>query len=325
MKPATVINALLRQHFPDDRPLQQIALVACGGSLVDMYPAHYFLNRESISLRSYMMTANEFVHAPPKALGAQTLTIICSHGGNTPESVAAARLAKQNGSITITLTHNPQAELLKWSDSNVLYEWGDNSQVVNNPMAQILCYCVEALQQTESFKNYQAFMQGLEQIDDIVATACQKNHAACLSFARRYQNEKLFYILSSGASYGHAYGFAICSLMEMQWLNAASIHSGEYFHGPFEVTDAQTPWIVMVNEGQTRALDLRVTDFLPRYAEKIEVVDARALGLSAIDPEVVDYFNPILFYSVMCGYRAALADLRQHPLETRRYMGKTDY
>ena len=35
------------------------------------------------------------------------------------------------------------------------------------------------------------------------------------------------YILSSGASYSHAYGFAICSLMEMQWLHAAPIHSGE--------------------------------------------------------------------------------------------------
>jgi fructoselysine-6-P-deglycase FrlB-like protein len=40
---------------------------------------------------------------------------------------------------------------------------------------------------------------------------------------------------------------------------------------------------------------------------------------------VVDYFNPVLFYSIMCDYRAALADIRQHPLSTRRYMGVVDY
>ncbi len=85
---------------------------------------------------------------------------------------------------------------------------------------------------------------------------------------KKYQDEKLFYILSSGASYGHAYGFAICSLMEMQWLHAAPIHSGEYFHGPFEVTNKETPFILLMNEGRTRAMDERALAFLTKYAEK---------------------------------------------------------
>ncbi|GJM75708.1 hypothetical protein HMSSN036_79240 [Paenibacillus macerans] len=131
--------------------------------------------------------------------------------------------------------------------------------------------------------------------------------------------------MSSGASYGHAYGFAICSLMEMQWLNAAPIHSGEYFHGPFEVTDKETPFILMMNEGRTRALDERALTFLKQYAEKVEVVDAKELGIGTIADEVVEFFNPILFYSILCVYREALADVRNHPLETRRYMGKVAY
>lgn len=300
-------------------------LVACGGSLVDMYPAHYFLNSESTVLHSYMMTANEFVYAAPKTLGNQSLTIVCSHGGNTPESVAAAELAQQRGSVTVTLTHNETARLIDFSDGNLLYAWGNDSQVVNNPMALILSLCVEALQQTEGFDGYADFQSGMGQIDAVIASARQQVQTRTAAFADRYAKESLFYILSSGASYGHAYGFAICSLMEMQWLNAASIHSGEYFHGPFEVTDHSTPWILMMNEGRTRPLDERVRDFLSRYADKVEVIDAKALGLGVIPAGVVEYFNPILFYSVMCEYRAALAKVRQHPLETRRYMGQVDY
>ncbi len=325
MKPTKLITDLLEQHFTPDNPLRQIALVACGGSLVDMYPAHYFLGRESVSLRSTMMTANEFVYAPPKTLGSQTLTIVCSHGGNTPESVAAARLAQSRGSATIALTHNSDAELLNHATAHICYEWGDNSQVVNNPMAQILCLCMEAVAKTEGYAARDAFLHSLDRIDEIIARARRQVAPNCQAFAERFQHERLFYVLSSGASYGHAYGFAICSLMEMQWLNAASIHSGEYFHGPFEVTDDQTPWIVMVNEGPTRPLDERVVAFLARHASKTKIVDARELGLNALSPEVVDYFNPVLFYSVMCEYRAALAILRRHPLETRRYMGKTAY
>ena len=111
----------------------------------------------------------------------------------------------------------------------------------------------------------------------------------------------------------------------MQRLDAASIHSGEFFHGPFEVTDNHVPFILLMNEGRTRALDQRAQAFLNRYNDKTEVVDARELGLNALPASVVDYFNPVLFYSIMCDYRAALADIRQHPLSTRRYMGVVDY
>ena len=319
-----IITSLLASQF-SEQPLRQIFLVACGGSLVDMYPAHYFLNEQSNMLRPWIMTANEFVHATPHALGASSLVIVCSHGGNTPESVAAARLAKSNGATTITLTHNAEAQLIEWSDHNLLYQWGAESLVTENPMALILSLCADVLHQVEGYTNWQDFRQAFKQIDSVIHSAQVKVANRCHDFATSYQHESLFYILSSGASYGHAYGFAICSLMEMQRLDAASIHSGEYFHGPFEVTDNHVPFILLMNEGRTRALDERALSFLKRFNDKTVLVDARELGLDTLPASVVDYFNPVLFYSIMCEYRAALADIRQHPLETRRYMGKMDY
>ena len=272
-----------------------------------------------------MYTANEFVYATPKTLGENSLVIVCSHGGNTPESVAAAKLAQQHQAHTITLTHNAQAQLIEYASHNILYAWGNDTNVVDNPMAIILNLCVDTLQQVEGFNNYADFQQGMTQINGVIAHGRQQVADRCQRFAQKYQDEKLFYILSSGASYGHAYGFAICSLMEMQWLHAAPIHSGEYFHGPFEVTDKETPFILLMNEGRTRAMDERALAFLTKYAEKVEVVDAKELGIGVLPPSVVEFFNPVLFYSIMCEYRSALADIRQHPLDTRRYMGLVEY
>jgi fructoselysine-6-P-deglycase FrlB-like protein len=113
--------------------------------------------------------------------------------------------------------------------------------------------------------------------------------------------------------------------MEMQWLNASAIHSGEFFHGPFEITDGQTAFVVLVNEGRTRPLDERVLAFLQQHARRFEIVDARELGLGVLPASIVDYFNPVIFYSVLCDYREALARVRNHPLDTRRYMGKVKY
>ncbi|MFP4979379.1 SIS domain-containing protein [Paenibacillus sp. CN-4] len=305
--------------------ISEVYFVACGGSLVDMYPSKYFLDSEARKLVPGMYTANEFVHALPKRLGEQSVVIVCSHGGNTPESVMAAKVAKEQGARTIGLTHNSEAKLLDYSDFDFLYEWGNDSDVKDNPMAIILELSVELLQAAEGYAHYEAFRKGLDMINGIIVQGKKQVADRARAFADKYREEDLYYILTSGASYGHAYGFAICSLMEMQWLNASSIHSGEFFHGPFEVTDKETPFILMMNEGRTRALDERVRVFLNQYAEKYEIIDAKELGISTISEQVVEFFNPVLFYSIVCVYREALAEVRNHPLETRRYMGKVAY
>ena len=322
---AGALGEALAARAADGNPISEVFLVACGGSLADLYPARFFLGSEGRRLRTDLYTANEFVHATPKALGNRSVVIVCSHSGITPESVEATKLAKAWGSLTVTLTHNESSEIAAFADRNFVYEWGDESSVQNNPMAIALALSLDILQHAEGYPHYDFFRNAMQQIDDVVAAARSKVRERVEVFAQTYRNEKLFYVLSSGASYAHAYGFAICSLMEMQWLHASAIHSGEFFHGPFEITDKQTNFIVLLNEGRTRPLDRRVIAFLERYAGNYEVVDARELGIGVLPESVVDYFNPILFYSVMCDYRKALATIRHHPLERRRYMGKVKY
>jgi fructoselysine-6-P-deglycase FrlB-like protein len=316
---------MLKKRAEDGAQTSEVFFVACGGSLVDLYPAKFFLASESFRLRTDLYTANEFVHASPRMLGEHSVVILCSHSGDTPEVVEAVKIAKAAGSLTVTLTHNRFSEIADFADHNIVYEWGDESKVQNNPMAITLALCLEILKESDGYANYDDFQEALLKIDNVVAAARNKVVERVLTFAETYQHEKLFYVLSSGASYGHAYGFAICSLMEMQWLHASGIHSGEFFHGPFEVTDEKTNFIVLMNEGRTRPLDQRVIEFLDRYAKNYLVVDAKELGIGVLPNSVVEFFNPILFYSVMSDYREALAKIRNHPLEKRRYMGIVEY
>lgn len=305
--------------------IPDVFLVACGGSLVDLYPAKFFLASESSRLRADLYTANEFAHAAPKALSERSVVIVCSHGGGTPEAVAAASIAQAEGAFTITLTHSESAKIARFADHNIVYDWGDESSVQDNPIAITLALCLEILQQSEGYSDYENFRKSIRRIDDVVVAARDTVRERTEAFAEDRRHEEFFYILSSGASYGHAYGFAICSLMEMQWLNAGAIHSGEFFHGPFEITDEKTNFIVLMNEGRTRPLDQRAVAFIERYTKKCEVIDARELGIGVLAETVVEFFNPILFYSVLCDYRQALARIRNHPLDTRRYMGKVKY
>ena len=131
--------------------------------------------------------------------------------------------------------------------------------------------------------------------------------------------------MGSGASYASAYGFAICSLQEMQWIDCCYLNSAEYFHGPFEVTDEDHLYILLKGRGRNRVMDERVETFLQQYGKKYEIIDANELGLEAIDDSCVEYFNPMVFYAMSVAYRNALQDKRCHPTDLRRYMGVVEY
>ena len=175
------------------------------------------------------------------------------------------------------------------------------------------------------YTKYEAVIDGLEKADGIVRAAVKKVQNRTWIFAEKYFNEPFLYIMGSGASYSQAYGFSICSLQEMQWMDCCYLHSGEYFHGPFECTDEDHLYILLMGTGKARVMDERALTFLKKYAKKYEVIDAVELGIDAIDESVNEYFCPMVFYAMTVAYRTGLQDKRRHPLDMRRYMGVVEY
>ena len=164
----------------------------------------------------------------------------------------------------------------------------------------------------------------------IFQTATEKVKAQYADFAKEwgksYKREPLLYTMGSGACYGECYSYAICLMMEMQWINSGSFHSGEFFHGPFEITDKDVPFVLLMNDGKTRSIDSRALTFLQRFDALTTVVDAKDYGLSSeISSDVATYFNPLLHTAVFRVYAEELSYARQHPLTKRRYMWKLEY
>ena len=312
--------------------IKNIYFVGCGGSLGALYPAKTFVERESQVLRSAWINSNEFVHSTPKDFGENSIICLACHKGNTPETIKAARLGKEKGAAVIILTWLEESEIIEFGDYIIHYTFdaspdhlaGDIDYAGEKTQCALLV-AVELVAQTEGYANYDKFYEALGMISNIIRNARTHVAARAEAFAEEYQNDSVIYTMGSGAAYGAAYMESICIFMEMQWLDSSSIHTGEFFHGPFEVTDANRPFMIQISEGSTRELDERALTFLKTYAKRIEVLDAKELGLSTIDASVVDYFNHALFNNVYPIYNHALAVKREHPLTTRRYMWKVEY
>lgn len=307
------------------RTINHVYFVACGGSSAIMYPNKYIMDREAKNLTSDVYSANEFIHRNPRKLGENSLVVLCSMSGTTPETVKAAEFARQKGALTVGFTNQPTSPLAQESEFVVKYEWGTESIAFNTNLGLLYQLTFGVLNVLEGNDKFDKVINSLANLQPVFEKSNKQYESKALQFGQDYKDEKVIYTMASGANYGIAYSYAICILMEMQWIHSHAIHAGEYFHGPFEIIDKDVPFIILLGLDETRPLDERALDFSKKYGEKLVVLDAKDLDLTGIDEELKGYIAPLVLNNVLRRYAEQLADARNHPLSKRRYMWKVEY
>lgn len=321
-KVKTIVNDIKSKHPGIDRVL----FVGCGASMADLYPGYYFVAHESTKLLSSIHTANEFNYDTPKGVGENAIIITASLGGTTPESVAATKKARKMGANVITLSNSKDSPIIKETEYKIIHGFQENYAAKTEKMSYCLALAIEIVNEFESYDFYDEAKAAFNGMPNLIENAVKSVGPSAKKFGEEYKDEKTIYVLSSGASLGVAYSTASFLFMEMQWIAAPTVHTGEYFHGPFELTDNEAPYLLFMNDGKTRHLDTRALTFLQRFDAKITNIDAKDFGLNEIASEnVIDYFNPMIHTGVMRVYAEELAKYRKHPLTKRRYMWKLTY
>ena len=305
--------------------LTNIFFVACGGSFAQMHLPKYALDREAKTLVADAYNSAEFIARDMPRLGANSLVVLCSQSGNTPETVAAARFAKERGAYTIGLTVKPESPLAGVVDSTVGYEFLPTASSADVAGAVLLSLAFGVLAQREGTDRVAALDAALAQLPAVVAGAAEAHAPEVLRWAAGAKREPVIYTMASGPNHGISYAFAICILQEMQWIHSQGIHAGEYFHGPFEITDFDTPIILLMGTGPSRGMDERALAFARKFSGRVLTLDVEALDTAGMEPAMLEYLQPLIFQPLLRGYAIRLADERGHPLTVRRYMWRMEY
>lgn len=315
------------------REVGNVFLVACGGSLSIMHPGKYFLDRHSKALNSDVYNADEFIARDPLKLDEKALVILCSQTGTTKETVRAAEFARSKGAATIALTLDSDSPLAQAAEHvlsyQAFYTTGIPIDAADSNYGVLYMLLAGLVKQVDGVDVVSSLLKSLSNLQPAIDKAHDVFAPMFEDYASRLARKDVIYTLASGANYGAAYSFSICVLMEMQWINSQAIHADEYFHGPFEITDKDASFIVMIGLDETRRMEERARDFALRFGseENVMVLDAEKLDLSGIDEAFRGYLVPLVFFDTLWRFAYRIADLRNQPmLEGRRYMKKiSDY
>lgn len=304
--------------------LDNVFLVACGGSYALMVSLEHIL-QSSAAVEAHALNAREFTTRAPRTLGDHSLVISCSHSGNTPETVEATAAGKAAGAATICLTNLPGSPLDEAADSHVYYQHGDDKlyAYTGPALAYRLAYAiVDRINGTDTRAEV---AEAASHLDHIVKTVQDDHYDAADKWAFKHARSELIYTLGSGPNYGETYAFAVCLLQEMQWIHSQGINSAEYFHGPFEITDFDVPFIETIGLGSSRAIDERAHAFVTTKSDDVLTLDAADWDLSEVPEHLRASYAHLVFNPLLRLHADRLADHRGHPLTVRRYMWRMEY
>lgn len=303
--------------------IRRLILIGCGAPNRCLNVVKYWVERSARNLDVRLYYPAEFINLAPPVLGPETLVILGSHSGTTPETVEAARFLQDYPCTTVGFTQNPASPLAQAVHHVLDYGQTENGFYAAYILVQSLVAGV--LKVAEAWPLYEAVTESLNHFPAAMADAVEANEEKVTEHARLYKDDRFMYVIGSGPVSTTAYVTAICYLMEMQWMHGAQIEAAEFFHGPFEVVDQNTPLILLLGEDPSRPEMERVVRFCKKYTERLMIYDSRTLAMNGVHPEARAVFAPFVLQAVLTRMIQHLAVWHNQPLSTRRYMWKTEY
>ena len=310
-----------------EKQIRHIYVAACGGSLATLYPVKYILERETERVPVTSVNAAEFCADPPCRLGPGALVILNSQSGSTPETVAAAKLARERGALTVAFTTVPGSPIEQAADLPIYY-YDDPV----NPYPLLLSIFPEVYQLTyalldmlEGSHRLPAMETAMENLEAVCKRAVEDFAPQAREFAQLHRTEPVIYTVSAGLDRCVAYILTNCSFMESVWRHSSPLHAGELFHGACEAISRETPVVAFLGLGRWRPVEERSVKFLQRITDKLTVLDAAALDLTGIPEELRPDVAPLVLHSLASENCLRLSYLTGHPMSSRRYMGVMKY
>ncbi len=255
--------------------ISRICIVACGTSYHAGLTAK-FLFENLTKIPTEVNIASEFRYANP-VIDDKVLTIFISQSGETADTLAALRLAKEKKSKTIAICNVVGSSISREAD-NVLYTHCGPEIGVASTKAftgqltalYLLVMFMAAKKQTISKEQLAEFISNLRDIPTKISETLKLSNKI-KEIAKLFQNTKQFIYLARNINYPIALEGAL-KLKEISYIYAEGYPAGEMKHGPIALIDETMP--VMVIATKSKVYD--------KILSNIEEAKARGAKIIAI-------------------------------------------
>ncbi|MCM1321285.1 MAG: glutamine--fructose-6-phosphate transaminase (isomerizing) [Bacteroides sp.] len=264
----------------------RIVIIACGtayhAGVVGKYAFEHFAR---VPVETDI--ASEYRYRNPITMD-KDVFIIISQSGETADTLAAMRLARQNGAKIIAISNVVGSTLTREADSVMYTAAGPEIAVASTKAftTQLMCLYLLALKTAQlrgsiQKEEYQQILAEMETIPQKVEEILKEKSVIQKFASRQFSKNKVFFM---GRQFDYAVSLeSALKLKEISYVHSESFASGELKHGPIALVDTGTLVIAIATR----------PGLYDKNASNIKEVDSRGATTLAITQDHSGYFNKI--------------------------------
>lgn len=294
----------IEEHLDKFLNTKRIIIVACGTSWHAGLVAEYILE-DLVRIPVEVEYASEFKYRNP-IISNQDVVIAISQSGETADTLAAIKLAKEKGAFVFGVCNVVGSTISRVTDAGAYTHAGPEIGVASTKAftTQITVFSLLALRIAKakgsiSLTQYKEIINELELIPQKVEIVLLANKRI-LEIAHTYKTKHNCLYLGRGVNFPVALEGAL-KLKEISYIHAEGYPAAEMKHGPIALIDQNMPVIVVaINKGHYDKTVSNIQEIKSRKGKIIAIVTegdttVKELADHVIEvPETLECLSPLL-------------------------------
>lgn len=226
----------------------KIFLIGCGSSISTCYTI-----RDGIKTISPMnidvQTGFEFANNQYLEKDANMGVILTSQSGETSDTLAALRKAKEYGLTTLSITNLQDSSMAKEADDAIITRCEEEHAILGTKtyITQLFSLYVIFYSMIKSERT-EKILEQLYQIPDVITELLETTEESSKQLANENKDVDIFYCMGDGLNFGLAYKLAMTMFMEGALKHACPVFSGEFRHGLIERVEKDVTVVFLKSE-----------------------------------------------------------------------------
>ncbi len=286
--------------------IDRIFLVACGTSWHAALIAKYWIEKYAhISVEVDIASEFRYRHL---LLSERVLTIAISQSGETADTLAGIRRAKQLGAKIITICNVVGSTMTREADGTIYTHAGPEIGVAStkafiSQLAALFLFTLYLGQKKKTISAEQSIELGRELINvaGVIDNELPRIQEEMQALTESYYSSRDFLFIGRGVNYPIALEGAL-KLKEISYIHAEGYASGELKHGPIALIDKDMPVLALVPQDEVYQKSISNVEEIKARQGRIILIgtegDAHLKNITddvIYMPKVHDAMNPILY------------------------------
>src|SRR4051794_34023307 len=275
------------------RAATRVELVACGSAYYAALVGAAALE-EWTGLPARATVGSEFRYSPPP-LDGKTLVIAVTQSGETADTIAPTRHAKEQGCPIVAVTNTVGSAITREADAVVFLQAGPEIAVAASKTFTtqvttlvMVAAAIARVRGALSDDDELSLADALHALPGAAQRTIDATEPGIAAIARRYVNSRGFMFVGRGYAMPTALEGAL-KLKEVSYVHAEGYAAGELKHGPISLLDAEYPLVAVAT--RSRVYEKLISNVMEGRAR-----DARVLAVATEgDEQIGRYADDVWF------------------------------